>query len=80
VRAEEKIVDDEADDEAEPPPRVPPRLRRVPEVAEILAVSERYVWQLFTTGDLRKVKQGKTIAVRDDDLADYIDGHTDGAG
>jgi excisionase family DNA binding protein len=43
----------------------------------MLAVSERYVWQLIADGELRRVKQGKAIAVRDDDLADYIDGHTE---
>jgi excisionase family DNA binding protein len=67
---------DEAAAITDPAPRAATRLRRVPEVADMLAVSERYVWQLIADGELRKVTQGKAVAVRDDDLAAYIDAHT----
>ena len=53
-----------------------PRVYRVPEAAGRLGVSERYVWQLITDGELREVRQGRKVGVRDDDLRDYINRHT----
>jgi len=62
-----------------PPPRAP-RLYSVKTVAGMLDVSERYVWQLIADGGLAAVRPTpRRTLVRDDDLADYIDAHTERA-
>jgi excisionase family DNA binding protein len=53
------------------------RLWSIPQAAERLGMSERYVWNLVADGTLRTVKQGRRTLVRDDDLAAYIDARTE---
>jgi excisionase family DNA binding protein len=52
------------------------RLYSIPAAAELLGVSERYVWQLIADGVLSKVEQGRRTMIRDDELAAYIEAHT----
>lgn len=59
------------------PPPTATRLYRVEQVAEILGVSERYVWQLAIDGVLRRVVlASKAVRFRDDDVRAYIDRQT----
>ena len=53
------------------------RLWSIPDAADRLGVSQRYVWQLIAQGVLRRVKLGRRTLVREDDLIRYIDGHTE---
>ena len=70
------VVDNSSD---LPPTPCTVRLYSVPVAADLIGgMSERYVWQLIADGVLRKVVQGRRTMVRDDDLARYIDEHTEG--
>ena len=62
--------------EADAPPPIAVRLYPVPIVADMLGMSERFVWQLIYDGKLAHVKISTRVRVRDDDLATYIDRHT----
>ena len=53
------------------------RLWGIRDAADRLGVSERFVWQLVADSKLRAVKLGRRTFVRDDDLAAYIDAHTE---
>ena len=53
------------------------RLWSIPDAAQRLGVSQRYVWQLIAQGVLRRVRLGRRTLVRDDDLVRYIDSHTE---
>ena len=48
------------------------RLLNVSEVAEILKISKTFVYKLVGTGELRSVKIGTAIRVRQVDLDIYI--------
>lgn len=45
------------------PKTVPRKLLRVPEVAELLAISEAHVYALIRSGDIRSVKLGNARRV-----------------
>jgi excisionase family DNA binding protein len=65
-------------DIAEIPAAQAPRLYSVKSAAELLGgVSERFVWQLISDGVLKTVHVGSRRLLRDDDLARYINAHTD---
>jgi excisionase family DNA binding protein len=79
-------IHDEVGQEATPPPSDltfsdPPEQRApliydVPTAAKIIDRSERFTWNLIKSGELRHVRQGRSVGVRDDDLAAYIEAHT----
>jgi len=61
----------------QPDPAKAVRLYTVVEAADILGVSERYVWELIREGVLHRVRFGlRTTRVRDDELAALVDQHT----
>lgn len=53
------------------------RCYSVPDAADILGMSARYVWALLREGTLNPVRLGHRTFVRDDELAALIERNTD---
>ncbi len=51
------------------------RLLRAQEAAEQLAISQRKLWEITNTGELKSIKIGRAVRYHPDDLADFIAKH-----
>ena len=49
-----------------------PNLLTAPEVARILKISKSYAYRLIQRGDIRSVRVGRSVRVREEDLLDFI--------
>ena len=53
-----------------------PKLLTVKETAEILRVSVDSIQRLTLSGDLKRVKVGKRVLIRESDLVNFIEAQT----
>ena len=53
----------------------PPQLLSVPDAAQSLDVSERFVWSLLSTGNLMSVKLGRRRLIDIRDIERFIEKH-----
>ncbi len=51
---------------------VAPRLLRLEEVADRLAISRSMAWKIIALGELRSLRIGRAVRVRQTDLEAYI--------
>lgn len=50
-------------------------VRNVPEAAEFLGLSERYLWRLIASGEFPHRRVGRRVLITEDDLAEFCDAH-----
>jgi len=62
-----------------PATQLPPELLSTAQVAERYSISTKTIYRAAMAGDLRRVRIGSAVRFRADDLADWIERHTETA-